>query len=59
MLPELRGPETPAPLSCLGPGLYEWEDSGEFTAWLAEHPHSEPEALAEAFFMGELDGATV
>ena len=52
--PEVQMKETPAPLTCLGPGLYEWEDDGEFTTWLADHPTSEPEALMDAFFMGEI-----
>ena len=47
--------EIPAPLTCLGPGLYEWEDDGEFTTWLANHPTSESETLIDAFFMGEID----
>jgi hypothetical protein len=26
------------PLRCMGPGLYDWTDDGEFTTWLANHP---------------------
>ncbi|KAG0572835.1 hypothetical protein KC19_VG128500 [Ceratodon purpureus] len=37
------------------PGLYEWEDDGEFTTWLADHPISESETLMDAFFMEEID----
>jgi len=32
------------PLRCMGPGLYDWTDDGEFTTWLANHPTSNHEA---------------
>lgn len=27
-----------SPLSCIGPGLYNWEDGEEFIQWLKSHP---------------------
>jgi len=32
------------PLRCMGLGLYDWIDDGEFTTWLANHPTSNHEA---------------
>jgi hypothetical protein len=32
------------PLRCMGPGLYDWTDDGEFTTWLANHPTFDHEA---------------
>jgi hypothetical protein len=56
-LPRVANSTSPPPLSCLGPNLYEWEDDREFTAWLAEHSHSEPEWVMDAFFMEGVDCA--
>ena len=33
-----RDPIDLGPIKNLGPGLYDWEDDGEFTAWLRENP---------------------
>ena len=47
---------SPRALKCIGPGLYDWEDNGEFTQWLAEHPHSESDDSHLVYF---LDGIAI
>lgn len=30
-------------LGCIGPGLYDWKDDGQFAQWLEDNPHSDLE----------------
>lgn len=43
------------PIGCLGPSLYQWEDDGEFSTWLAKHPYTESEPSMDIFFMEGMD----
>ncbi len=45
-----------SPLRCMGLGLYDWIDDGEFTTWLANHPTFDHEASINCiteFFVDE------
>ncbi|KAG0572008.1 hypothetical protein KC19_VG061300 [Ceratodon purpureus] len=54
-LTKIANPTTSFPLRCLGPSLYEWEDDGELSTWLADHPYTESEPSMDVFFMEELE----
>jgi hypothetical protein len=43
-----KAPIDLGPIRNLGPGLYDWEDDGEFTAWLQEHPEDPENPMAQA-----------
>jgi len=50
------------PLRCMGPGLYDWTDDGEFTIWLANHPTSDHEVSINCiteFFIDESNEASI
>lgn len=42
-----RQPINLGPIKSLGPGLYEWEDDGEFTKWLVEYPKEGSESIVQ------------
>ena len=42
---------SPRALKCIGPRLYNWKNDGEFTQWLAEHPHSESNDSHSVYFL--------
>ena len=54
VFPELQRSEPASPLSCLGPGLYEWEDDGEFATWLVEQPDIDLGQRIDAYYTEEL-----
>ena len=39
------------PLSCLGPNLYNWQDSGDYAEWLEQHPNSSSDREMDVNFL--------